>query len=148
MQASEAVIEKIEEFEGFSADAYEDPLRPGLWTIGYGFTIGVRKGDKTTKEKAHSQVCSYVAAVVCRALNAHLKVTPTQNQFDALVCLAYNVGTTAVLDSKLFAKLNAGDPTAASEFLDWDHDYQGHEIAGLKRRRQWEHDWFTTPVAA
>jgi lysozyme len=65
-------------------------------------------------------------------------VLVSQQQFDALCSLAYNVGCGSVTKSTLLKKLNAGDiPGAAAEFVKWDHA-GGKELAGLKARREAE----------
>ena len=43
-------IDLIKKFEGCKLTAYKCPA--GVWTIGYGHTKGVKKGQKITKEEA------------------------------------------------------------------------------------------------
>jgi GH24 family phage-related lysozyme (muramidase) len=63
---------------------------------------------------------------------------PTQNQFDALVSFAYNVGTGALSGSTLLKKHNAGEYLEAQEqFLRWDKA-AGKVLAGLIKRRAHE----------
>jgi lysozyme len=75
-------------------------------------TITQAKADELLK----SGVESFVSGV-----NKILKRTPTQNQFDAMVSLCYNIGVGAFQGSTLIKKFNAGDTAAASEqFLVWN----------------------------
>ena len=76
-------------------------------------------------------------------------VTVTDNQFSALVSLAYNIGAGALGRSKLLAKLNAGDyEGAAGEFWDFRNgrDKNGNKVIlpGLVRRRALEKKIFLT----
>ena len=75
-------------------------------------------------------------------LARYINVPVTQNEFVALVSLAFNVGVGALSRSKLLRKLNSGDREgAAEEFLDFDLA-NGKRLAGLTRRRKAEHDLF------
>ena len=44
------LIDFVKEKEGYRSKAYQDAV--GVWTIGYGSTKGVKKGDEITKEEA------------------------------------------------------------------------------------------------
>ncbi len=71
-----------------------------------------------------------------------LKVSVTQNQYDALVSLAYNIGTRALSTSTLMKKLNAGDVKGAADaFLSWNRS-GGKVMAGLTNRRKAEREVF------
>ena len=50
MKASQRLIDAIKKFEGCVLTAYQDTA--GVWTIGYGHTNGVKKGDKITAYQA------------------------------------------------------------------------------------------------
>lgn len=54
MKASNTLIEAIKRFEGFRGTAYKCPA--GVWTIGYGHTVGVKRGDKMTEGEAERQL--------------------------------------------------------------------------------------------
>ena len=61
-----------------------------------------------------------------------------QNQFDALVSFAFNVGIGNLKKSTLLRKLNEGDiNSAALQFLVWNKA-GGKVLAGLTRRREAE----------
>ena len=129
----------ISSFEGCKLTAYR--CAAGVWTIGYGHTQGVREGDTCTQELANSWLIDDIRET--QLLLAHyVNVPVTQNEFIALVSLAFNVGVGALMKSKLLRKLNSGDRDgAAEEFLDFDLA-NGKRLAGLTRRRKAEHDLF------
>ena len=72
----------------------------------------------------------------------------TQDEFDALVDFAYNVGNGAFKGSRMLHVLNSGDYAgAAAQFQRWDH--VGDDVsAGLLRRRQAEVGLFNNKDSA
>ncbi len=139
-------IDLICSFEGLRLNAYDDGV--GVWTIGYGTTVingvKVKKGDTCTLEQAKKYMVSdlkkFEAAVnkVTVALN--------QNQFDALVSLAYNIGTGAFEKSTLLKKLNAGDYKGAAAQFDVWSKAGGKVMKGLVNRRAAERKLFEKAV--
>ena len=124
----------MKQFEGFEAKAYKCPA--GVWTIGYGHTLNVRPNDVITEAQASTlleeELQDYAAKVS--------KIVPTanQNQFDALVSFAYNLGVNALGTSTLLKKHLIGDYKGAqAEFLRWDKA-NGRVLTGLTKRRQQE----------
>ena len=81
MKASNSLIEAIKRFEGFRSTAYRCPA--GVWTVGYGHTAGVKRGDKMTEGEAERQLRRDLAEY--EAFVDKLGVTCQQNKFDALV---------------------------------------------------------------
>lgn len=138
--ASEACIASIKQFEAFRAHAYRDAV--GIWTIGYGWAQGVKPGDTMTEAEADQRLRQYIAQSIEPDLRRDVRVALTQGQFDALVDLEYNLGTSKLDASTLLRKLNAGDyKGAAAEFPRWVH--AGDLIlAGLVHRRIVERGWF------
>lgn len=128
-------------WEGCKLTAY--PCAAGVWTIGAGRTKGVKEGDTCTEEQAKAWLIDDIRET--QTLLAHyVNVPVTQNEFIALVSLAFNIGVGALMKSKLLRKLNGGDRDgAAEEFLDFDLS-NGKRLAGLTRRRKAEHDLFLT----
>ena len=114
----------IKSFEGLRLKAYRDCA--GIWTIGYGstrYTNGnpVKANDLLESATAASDLFSNTLKEYEDAVNKHVKVDLTQNQFDSLVSITYNVGTGVMHNTTLIKKLNAGDFTgAADQFLVWD----------------------------
>ncbi|HHH3394312.1 TPA: lysozyme [Klebsiella aerogenes] len=147
MQTSDEGIALIKGFEGCRLTAYPDPGTGGSpWTIGYGWTLPVdgkpvRPGmtiDQATADRLlKTGLVSYENDVL-----KIVKVKLTQGQFDALVSLAYNIGSRALSTSTLLKKLNAGDiKGAADEFLRWNKA-GGKVLNGLTRRREAERALF------
>lgn len=144
MRTSQNGIDLIKQFEGCRLTAYKCPS--GVWTIGYGHTNGVKKGQKITQKQAETFLREDIKRFengVFRAVSVPL----TQNQFDALVSFCYNCGLGAFKNSTLLKKLNAKDyKGASSEFLRWNKS-NGVVLAGLNRRRKAEKALFEkTPV--
>lgn len=132
MKISIRGIELIKKYEGLRLEAYLCPA--GVWTIGFGTTKGVKNGDKITQQAAEKlladDLSKFEIGVTCS-----VTVPLSQNQFDALVSFAYNVGLGALRSSTLLRLLNAGDyKGAAAQFKRWNKA-GGKELAGLTRRR-------------
>ena len=144
MKTSQVGIELISSFEDTKLQAYDDGA--GVWTIGIGTTIypngvKVKKGDKCTLEQAHEYLAHDMIEFE-KTVNDSVKVPLSQNQFDALVSLAYNIGSTAFKNSTLLKKLNAKDYVgAADQFLVWNKG-GGKVLKGLVRRRDAERALF------
>jgi GH24 family phage-related lysozyme (muramidase) len=148
MKTGERGLKLIKEFEGCKLKAYQCPA--GVWTIGIGST---HYGDGTpvTKNKTlpnEGAAMALLAATIGqyeKAVNA-TGVELTQNEYDALVCLCYNIGAGNFFKSTLVKMLKAGDDKAeiAKQFLRWDKA-GGKPLAGLTRRRNAEAELFLTP---
>jgi lysozyme len=137
MNYSKSGLQLTERFEGCKLSAYQDSK--GVWTIGYGHTLGVKPGMTVTQGDAELwlQVDVKIAE---RTVNRLVRVTLTQPEFDALVDFEFNTGH--LMGSTLLRLLNAGDfAGAAAQFERWDHA-GGVELAGLLRRRQAEAEEF------
>lgn len=142
---SKVGIDLISSFEDTKLKAYDDGV--GVWTIAIGTTIypngvKVKKGDTCTLEQAKSYFANDLKRFE-KTVNDSVKVDLTQNQFDALVSLTYNIGSTAFKKSTLLKKLNAKDYIGASDqFLAWVSP--GSKVEkGLRRRRMAERALFT-----
>lgn len=145
--AGEALIHG---FESLKLVAYKDPgSKNGLpITNGWGTTVGedgkpIKLGEVWTKEKA-DRLWRRDVQIMERAVNTLIGNTPTtQNQFDALVSFAYNVGpdmdndgkAEGLGDSTLMKKHRARDYAGAkAEFAKWNKN-DGIVMKGLTRRR-------------
>lgn len=130
----------IKKWEELRLEAYL-PTPNDRWTIGWGHTGGVAKGDKITKDQAEvffQQDVQFAES----AINKLVKVDLDQHQYDALVSFVFNVGVENFKTSTLLRKLNAGDETgAAHEFLRWNHQ-GGKVLKGLTKRRTEEMEYF------
>ncbi|UUM26289.1 glycoside hydrolase family protein [Acinetobacter colistiniresistens] len=144
MTTSRVGINLITSFEDEILIAYDDGV--GVWTIGFGTTIypngvKVKRGDVCTAEQAKA-FFTYDLKRFEAAVNGAVKVPLTQNQFDALVSLTYNIGENAFKGSTLLKKLNAKDyQGAADQFPQWNKG-GGKVLNGLVRRRAAERDLF------
>ena len=144
MNTSQNGINLIKQSEGCKLTAYQDSV--GVWTIGYGDTgIGVVKGLVINQADAEQRLRNRLAKEFEPAINSNVKVKITANQFDALVCLAYNIGVSAFKSSTLLRKLNAGDyQGAADQFKVWNRA-GGEVLKGLITRRANERALFLQP---
>ena len=144
MSTSQNGINLISSFEGCELKAYLCPAK--VWTIGFGTTVypngvKVKKGDSCTLEQA-KQFKAHDLKRFEKTVNDLVKVPLTQNQFDALVSLTYNIGTGAFEKSTLLKKLNAGDyQGAADQFTVWNKG-GGKVLQGLVNRRAKEKEVF------
>lgn len=142
MKTSAKGREFIKGFEQLRLKAYPDPGTGGKpWTIGWGHTKGVMQGDRITQEQAE-QFFSDDLAVFELTVNSAIKRPMTQNQFDAMVSLAFNIGGPNFAQSTLVKKFNAGDVQgAADQFPRWKFA-NGNEMLGLIKRRATEREMF------
>ena len=90
----------IKEFEGCRLEAYKCPA--GKWTIGYGTTDAdysitktkIKAGLKISKQQAETWLRQSVNKKYCPKVNKYNnKYHWTQNEFDAMVSFAYNLGS-------------------------------------------------------
>lgn len=135
--------EFIAGFEGFRPHAYWDSFGR-VWTIGFGHTRNVGPGQIVTRATG-LHLLRQDAKDAAQAVSDLVDVPLTQNQFDALVSFAFNLGSGALAESTLLRKLNAGKyKAAAKEFKRWNHA-GGVVLAGLTRRRNAEARLFNRP---
>ena len=141
MKTSKAGLDLIKQFESFRAAPYL--CSAGVPTIGYGTTVypnGIKvklSDQKITQQLAETFLQHHVNAIE-KDVSKLVKVTLTQNQFDALVSFAYNVGLGAFRDSTLLKLLNAGDIDNASKQFERWNKAGGKVSNGLIRRRKAE----------
>ena len=135
MEASDLLIKKITEFEGFSNTAYRCPA--GKWTCGIGHTSGVTATTTCTRKEAEQWLKEDLAPV--EAYVNTIEQVRTQGQFDALVDFAYNLGLGNLKSSTLLRKIKEGAPTGdiQEQFRRWVYA-GGKVLKGLVRRREWE----------
>lgn len=170
-----AGVALLHERENFIGHAYPDPYSPlgralqraGLWrrylqapfripddlaklsgkpwTIGFGFTEGVREGDRMTRAQADSRLARELRPRVDAVLAA-CKATPNENQLAAMVSLAFNIGTDGFLKSTVLRCHNSGDfGGAARAFRLWNKA-GGQVSEGLEARRAAEAALYLRPV--
>lgn len=150
MTLSEKGETLIKHFESCRLEAYQDSK--GIWTVGWGNTsyengARVKSGDRLSQHRADDLfkriVQHFVNDVNYLTKGTYLK----QQQFDALVSFAYNLGSDIDIDNiaeglgdstllKLI-KLDNKHPEIPSQFRKWNKS-DGKVLAGLTRRRKAE----------
>jgi len=144
---SDALINFIKSWEGFSATPYYDEV--GIKTLGYGMTGDEIEGlSNITEEEAtlllKGLINNKYASIVKNDLYSK-GVVLNQNEFDALVSFAYNCGTYALLiESTLYKNVVAGirdNETIKTNFQAWSNG-GGRRLEGLYRRRTKEAEMF------
>lgn len=136
MWASDNAGKLIREFEGCRLASYLCPA--GKWTLGWGATgEDIKPGMKWTQAQADQRLAADIARFA-RGVTALVGISPTtRNQFDAMVCFAFNVGLgeDGLKGSTLLKLHKAGRfAAAADEFGKWIYS-KGQPIQGLIRRR-------------
>lgn len=126
-------INLIKSFESCRLQSYLCPA--GVWTIGWGHTKGVFKGQTITQATADillEQDLTQYENIVKGLTNEE---SLTSNQYSALVSFAYNCGEGNLRSSTLLKKVNDRNFTgAAQEFDKWVNG-GGKKLPGLIRRR-------------
>lgn len=142
MKISQAGIDAITRHEGLRLTAYPDPASGGdPWTIGYGHTRDVEKGQTITKHQAEVFLRDDLAWVE-RCIERNVTVPLTQGQYDALCSLIFNIGQSAFASSTLLKLLNQRDYAgAADQFARWNIA-AGKVNLGLTNRRAAERALF------
>lgn len=138
-------LDLIKRYERFIPYTYDDldpghPVRQGdkvrgTLTIGYGHTGAHAVAGNTISEPAAVELLTTDASVAVTAVNRLVTRRLNQGQFDALVSLAFNIGTGNFAASTLLKRLNARDDlNVPAEFLKWRKS-KGLVLKGLLRRR-------------
>jgi GH24 family phage-related lysozyme (muramidase) len=140
MNVSEKGLSIIKKSEGCRLESYKDAA--GVWTIGYGHTKGVKSGQKITETQAEKYLKQDCATAEKNVSKYDSVYHWNQNQFDALVSFAFNIGSIDQLTAK-------GTRTIAqiSEKIPEYCKASGKTLAGLVTRRAKEKTLFDTPVS-
>ena len=133
MKISQTGIELIKKFEGCVLYAYKDPV--GVWTIGYGHTVGVKSGQKVTQKQAETLLKEDLKIYENHVTKSGVKVN--QNQFDALVSFTYNCGA-----GSLKTLLSGRSLNEVSKALLLYNKAGGRVLQGLVNRRKAEKELF------
>lgn len=80
--------------ERYVATAYI-PVKGDVYTIGYGSTRGVKKGDRITPERALIRLLDEVENVYADGIKKCITAPLYQHEYDAFLRLAYNIGVPA-----------------------------------------------------
>ncbi len=142
MKVSNTGLSLIKSFEGLMLNPYL--CSAGKPTIGWGSTYypdgkKVTLQDKEITEEKAFEILEYIANKDFGSnINKVVKVPLNQNQFDALVSFAYNIGNGNFNSSTLLRWLNQGNYKEASmQLLRWDKS-KGIVLNGLTKRRKAE----------
>ena len=144
MRLNIAGLSLIKAFEGLELSAYKDPI--GILTIGYGHTgPRVQPGMKISAADAEALLQNDVSRFE-DAVASLVKVPINENEFAALVSLAFNIGAERFKDSTTLRRLNKGDRLGAAEALEWFNKGRINgkltTLPGLTRRRAAERALF------
>lgn len=135
MKTSQKGIDLIKKYEGCRLESYKCPA--GVWTIGYGHTSGVTEGQKITQAKADSYLVSDLENFEKKVEKYNAKYSWTQNEFDALVSFAFNIGSI----DQLTANGTRERSVIAEKFLLYNKA-AGKVLLGLTKRRAEERELF------
>ena len=148
----------IAQFEGLRLKPYL--CSAGVPTIGYGSTFypsgrKVTMSDKPITQETAFWMLKQVANMFAKDVDSLVTSEINQNQFNALVSFAFNLGSDidadnipeGLGDSRLLRRVNANpnDPEIAREFVKWNKA-GGRFLDGLTKRRLKEAElYFTKP---
>ena len=148
----------IAQFEGLRLKPYL--CSAGVPTIGYGSTFypsgrKVTMNDKPITQETAFWMLKQVANMFAKDVDSLVTSNINQNQFNALVSFAFNLGSDidadnipeGLGDSRLLRRVNANpnDPEIAREFVKWNKA-GGRVLDGLTKRRLKEAElYFTKP---
>ncbi len=148
----------IAQFEGLRLKPYL--CSAGVPTIGYGSTFypsgrKVTMSDKPITQETAFWMLKQVANMFAKDVDSLVTSDVNQNQFNALVSFAFNLGSDidsdnipeGLGDSRLLRRVNANpnDPEIAREFVKWNKA-GGRVLDGLTKRRLKEAELYFTPV--
>lgn len=139
----QAGLALIKQYEGCRLAAYR--CAAGVWTIGYGHTAGVHSGMTITQARADAYLQQDIAKFAGYVNNpAYVPITTNlnQNQFDALVSFAFNLGAGNL--RKLCKGRTAAQIALAMPSY---NKAAGKVLAGLTRRRKAEQALFNKAVS-
>lgn len=141
---NERGLDVIRRSEGLRLNSY---YLAGQWLVGYGHAATARKDMTITVDHADLLLLSDVRRAE-EGVRRLVKVPLNENEFSALVSLAYNMGVAAFEKTEVLRRLNAGDRDGAAEAFRYlvAADIKGERVvlAALKRRREAERALFLT----
>ena len=132
-------LQLIKKLEGCELIAYKDS--GGVYTIGYGHTKNVKRGMTITQKQAEvflKEDCNKFVDHVNKYMNTY---NFNQNQFDALVSFAFNIGSINEL-----TKNGSRSISEISNKILLYNKCNGKFVKGLLNRRKAEKQLFDKPV--
>lgn len=150
MKISRAGIDLIKKWEGCKLKAYR--CSAGVLTVGFGHTSAAGEpkvaGGMIITQAQADEILVHDLVKYEAAVQKALTRSATQNQFDAMVSLAFNIGPGAFAKSSLVRRFNDGDLAGAADaFLLW-RKAAGKVLPGLEARRKDERALFLRPTLA
>jgi len=149
MKLNKQGIDLMHEFEGLKLESYLCPAN--VWTIGYGNTFyedgkKVKKGDKISLERANELFKNITEKSFAVPLRKLIVKPLNDNQFSALVSLAYNIGLGNFKSSTILKMVNTNpdNPFIREQFMRWNKA-SGKPLTGLTRRRHSEANLYFKP---
>ena len=141
MKISEKGLELIKTFEGLRLSAYKALSTEKYYTIGYGhYGSDVSKDMVITELQAEELLKKDVEKFEDK-VNKYSNYSFNQNQFDALVSFAYNIGNIDQLTAKGTRTIEQ-----ISSHISLYVKAGGKTLAGLVKRREKEKELFDTPI--
>ncbi len=147
-KVGQACIDLVKHFEGCRLTSYQDEV--GVWTIGYGITNAdksitgttIKKGLKISEATAEKWLKeSLNKKYLPKVMKYDIRYGWNQNEIDALVSFAYNIGSI----DQLTANGSRSRETIADKMLEYVKA-GGVTYNGLVRRREAECELFLKPV--
>jgi lysozyme len=136
---TDSTLQTIIGFESFSALPYPDA---GGYSIGYGHFMGASPTMSSINMADAYDLLRADVSGFSDAVKRAIVQPMTQNQYDAMVSLAYNIGAAGFTSSTVARLFNAGDiQGAADAFRMWNKS-QGSVSPALVARREQERALF------
>ena len=138
------ILADYEEFRPVAYHATEDERRRGIYTVGFGRTVGVKAGDRISYSDACHDLKDRINSLISqlKGWNSALFTQFTPGQVAALVSLLYNVGEGNFTGGATFKSFLAGDVRGIIEHgFDKEKGFvkqSGKILRGLVDRREKE----------
>lgn len=140
MKTGQAGLNLIKRYEGCKLNAYKCPA--GVWTIGYGHTSGVTQGMTITQAQADAYLIADVAKFETNVNKYYDKYKWSQNEFDALVSFAFNIGSIDQLTAN-----GTRERLVIAEKILLYNKVAGKVLSGLTKRRAEERELFLSKTS-
>lgn len=145
MKISQKGINLIKQYEGCRLTAYQDIVN--VWTIGYGHTKGVYRGQTITQKQADDWLSAEIVNHM-RIAERLITVSLNQNQYDALASFHYNLGANILSNSTLLYYINSKQWQSAANEMKAYNKAGGQVVQGLVNRRNAETKLFLEQSAS
>jgi len=142
LRINDAGLQIIKDSEGLRLEAYN---LGGQWLIGYGHSRTARSGMTISEAQAEALLREDIRDAE-DGVRTRVLVSVNENQFSAMVSLAYNLGVGGFGRSTVLEALNAGDYDGAADAFLNHNTAGGKVIEHLTHRREKERALFLTPA--